>query len=219
MQTTDYISKDIKALLPTDKVSKAQQLFKQLTFTHLPIVEDGCFLGLVAETDIQIIEGNEKQLSDFRYLYQPFFTHEKANWLELLKLFALNDTTILPVLNDAKKYIGYYELSDILHLFNNTPFLNESGSILVVSKDIQEYSFREIAQIVESNDTKLLGAFISKTEGDSIEVTIKLSDYDLNATIQTFRRYGYSILTDFQVDEYLNTLKERSDYLQKYLNM
>jgi len=219
MQTVDYLSKDIKALSSLDKVSVVQQLFKKLTFTHLPIVEKGYLLGLVSEEDIQTIDSIDKPLADFEYLYQVFFTFEKANWLEVLKSFALNDATILPVLDESKRYIGYYELTDILQVFNSTPFLSENGSILVISKDIQEYSFREIAQIVESNDARLLGAFISKIQKDTVEITVKLSDHDLNTTIQTFRRYGYSILTDFQVDEYLNTLKERSDYLQKYLNI
>ena len=219
MQTTDYITKDIKALLASDKVSKAKKLFNQLTFTHLPIIDNGFLIGLVAETDIQTIEDENKLLKEFRYTFDLFFTDEKANWFELLKVFALNDATIIPVLDSNQKYLGYYELNDILHIFNNTPFLNESGAILVVSKGAKEYSFSEIAQIIESNDAKLLGAFISTISNDSVEITIKLSDYNLNDTIQTFRRYDYSILTSFQFDEYLNTLKERSDYLQKYLNI
>ena len=219
MQTTDYITKDIKALTITDKVSKAKKLFNQLTFTHLPIVDNGILVGLIAEEDAQTIEEQNKSLKDFNYIFQLFFTDEKTNWFELLKIFALNETTIIPVVDGNQKYLGYYELSDILHIFNNTPFLNESGAILVVSKGIKEYSFSEIAQIIESNDAKLLGAFISTTTNKSVEITIKLSDYNLNDTIQTFRRYDYSILTSFQLDEYLNTLKERSDYLQKYLNI
>lgn len=219
MQTTDYITKDIKALSPSDKVSKAKKLFNKLTFTHLPIIDDGFLLGLIAETDIQTIEGEGKLIKDYSYVFHLFFTDEKINWFELLKIFALNDTTIIPVLDGKQKYIGYYELSDILHIFNNTPFLNESGAILIVSKGVKEYSFSEIAQIIESNEAKLLGAFISNIENDNIEITIKLSDHDLNNTIQTFRRYNYSILTNFHIDEYLNTLKERSDYLQKYLNI
>ncbi len=219
MQTTDYITKDIKALSASDKVSKAKKLFNQLTFTHLPIVDDGFLLGLIAETDIQTIEDENKLIKDYSYVFHLFFTDEKINWFELLKIFTLNDATIIPVLDEKQKYIGYYELSDILHIFNNTPFLNESGAILVVSKEIKEYSFSEIAQIIESNDAKLLGAFISNVEKENIEITIKLSDHDLNNTIQTFRRYNYSILTNFHIDEYLNTLKERSDYLQKYLNI
>ncbi len=51
------------------------------------------------------------------------------------------------------------------------------------------------------------------------EITIKLNDQDLNNTIQSFRRYEYTVITGIHEDEYLNSLKERSDYLQKYLNI
>jgi len=219
MQTTDYINKDVKALSSSDKVEKVKKSFNQLTFTHLPVVEKGFLIGLVSEEDIKTIEDDHKLIKDYSYLYNLFFTDEKTNWFELLKIFALNDTTIIPVIDKKQKYLGYYELTDILHVFNSTPFLNESGATLVVSKGIKEYSFSEIAQIIESNDAKLLGAFISNDNDEFIEVTIKLSDHDLNNTIQTFRRYNYSILTSFHIDEYLNTLKERSEYLQKYLNI
>ena len=219
MQTNDYIIKDIKALSASDKVSKAKKLFKELTYTHLPIVDKGFLLGLIAETDIQTIEDEDKLLKDFSFVFHLFFADKKTNWFELLKVFALNDTNIIPVLDKNQKYLGYYELTDILHLFNSTPFLNEAGAILVVSKGISDYSFSEISQIIESNNATLLGAFISKIHDDIVEVTIKLSDHDLNDTIQTFRRYDYSILTGFHMDEYLNTLKERSEYLQKYLNI
>jgi len=219
MQTTDYINKDIKALSPSDKISKAKKIFEELTFTHLPVVDKRNLLGLVAKSDIQTIEKENKLISDFSYLYGTFHTYDNTNWFELLKLFALNDTTIIPVVNKNQKYLGYYELTDIMHIFNNTPFLNDTGATLVVSKGVQDYSFSEIAQIVESNNGKLLGAFISKMDEENVEIIVKLIDDDLNNTIQSFRRYNYSILSSFHIDEYLTTLKERSDYLQKYLNI
>ncbi len=219
MQTSDYISKDVKALSPNDTIAKAQKLFEHLTFTHLPIVDDHMYIGSISETDVQIIEEGDSKISDFKYLYTTFFAFEHTNWFELLKEFAANDTSILPAINDKKKYIGYYELTDILHIFNNTPFLSEAGAILVVSKHMKDYSFSEISQIIESNNGKLLGAFISNIKNEEAEITIKLNDQDLNNTIQSFRRYEYTIITGIQEDEYLNSLKERSDYLQRYLNM
>ncbi len=219
MQTSDYISKDVKALSPNDTIAKAQKLFEHLTFTHLPIVEDKIYLGSISEADVQIIDDSDKKITDFKYLYNTFFSFENTNWFELLKEFAANDTTIIPAINDKKKYVGYYELTDILHVFNNTPFLSEAGAILVVSKPIKDYSFSEISQIVESNNGKLLGAFISSIENEIAEITIKLNDQDLNNTIQSFRRYEYTVITGIHEDEYLNSLKERSDYLQKYLNI
>ena len=219
MQTSDYISKDVKALAPNDTIEKAQKLFEHLTFTHLPVVENGIYLGAIAEADVQIIEDNKCNINEFKYLFSTFLSTENANWFELLKEFALNETTIMPAINADKKYVGYFELSDILHIFNNTPFLSEAGAILVVSKAIKDYSFSEISQIVESNNGKLLGAFISSIENEIAEITIKLNDIDLNNTIQSFRRYEYTIITGIHEDEYINSLKERSDYLQKYLNI
>ena len=42
---------------------------------------------------------------------------------------------------------------------------------------------------------------------------------DINEIIQTFRRYNYTVISEHKDDFYLQDLKERSDYLQKYLNM
>jgi hypothetical protein len=74
----------------------------------------------------------------------------------------------------------------------------------------------QITQIVESNNGKLLGLFISESDV-SIEVTMKISLGAINEIIQSFRRY-YEIISH-QEDNYINSLKERSDYLDKYLNM
>jgi hypothetical protein len=38
----------------------------------------------------------------------------------------------------------------------------------------------------------------------------------MNEIIQTFRRYNYEIISEHQS---INNLKERSDYLDKYLNI
>jgi hypothetical protein len=54
---------------------------------------------------------------------------------------------------------------------------------------------------------------------NTVEVTIKISTGAINEIIQTFRRYNYEITSEHHEDDYINNLKERSDYLDKYLNM
>jgi hypothetical protein len=142
-----------------------------------------------------------------------------TNWLDILEAFAQNDSNIMPVLDENNTYLGYYELNDIIHLFNETPFFSEPGGILIVEKGIHDYSFSEISQIVESNDAKLLGAFISKMDGDLTQITLKIGNISLNEVIQTFRRYSYNIISGHEDDSYVESLKERSQYLDKYLNM
>ena len=125
----------------------------------------------------------------------------------------------MPVLNEKNIYLGYYELNDIIGLFNETPFFAEAGSILIVEKGTTDYSFSELSQIVESNNGKLLGAFISKMENDLVQITLKIGNTGLNDIMQTFRRYSYNVISGHEEDSYMESLKDRSDYLNKYLNI
>jgi CBS domain-containing protein len=140
-------------------------------------------------------------------------------WLDVLEVFARNHTNIVPVLDDSNKYVGYYEITDIIKSFYDTPFLKELGGIIIVEKATVEFSISQIVQIVESNNGKVLGLFVSDTTIDKVQVTIKLVLGGMNEIIQTFRRYGYDIISEHQEDNYINNLRMRSDYLDRYLNM
>jgi hypothetical protein len=64
-----------------------------------------------------------------------------------------------------------------------------------------------------------LGAFVSKIENDMAQITLKLTPSGLNEIIQSFRRYGYNIISEHQEDNFAKNLKDRSKYLDKYLNI
>ncbi|MDO5979477.1 acetoin utilization protein acuB [Flavivirga spongiicola] len=219
MKLSGYIINDIKPLNSTSKISELQLLFNQLTYSHIPIKdENGIFLGTFFETDAHCFEG-DKLVSEYLYSIEDFFVRDSTLWLDVLEAFAQNSANIMPVLDKKNNYLGYYELNDIISLFNESPFFFEAGGVLVVEKGINDYSFSEISQIVESNNGKLLGAFVSKVKNDVVQVTIKIGSTGLNEIIQTFRRYSYNIVSGHEEDSYIESLKDRSDYLNKYLNM
>ncbi|WP_296317182.1 CBS domain-containing protein [Winogradskyella sp. UBA3174] len=218
MQLQDFVINDIKPLNITDKISDLQLLLNQLTYSHIPILNEGVYIGCVSENDAHCFD-KAKILQDCNYAIEGFFVRPNTIWLDVLEAFAQNDSNIMPILDKNNKYLGYYELNDIIHLFNETPFLAEPGGILIVEKGVNDYSFSEISQIVESNDAKLLGAFISKMDGDLARITLKIGDSSLNEIIQTFRRYSYNIVSGHEEDAYIESLKDRSQYLDKYLNM
>lgn len=219
MQTTDYISNDVKALKLSDDIAKVQQLFLQFPHSHLPVIDEDIFCGALSKRDVEYLDPKEKTVYIFRHQLQLFYATERMNWFEVLQYFATFKTNLMPILDHEKKYIGYYELEDFLGLFKRTPFIHEEGLVVVVAKDIKDYSFSEITQIVESNNATLFGAFISKIENSTAEITLKLSLHDINNTLHSFRRYNYQILNEFEKDDYLDELNERSNYLQKYLNI
>ena len=103
--------------------------------------------------------------------------------------------------------------------FNDAPFLYESGAVIVLEKGTSDYSFSEIAQIIESNDCKVYGCFVSNYRDHVTEITVKISPANINSVLQTFRRYSYEVVSAAEDDSYLDALKERSDYLDKYLNI
>ena len=219
MNLTDYIINDIKPLLATDKISDAQLVFNQLTYSHIPVKnENNFYVGCISENDAHCFDSS-KQLKDYNYALEGFFVKDETNWLNILEAFAENSSNIMPVLNSTNEYLGYYELKDIIGLFNQTPFFSETGGILIIEKGLNDYSFSEVSQIVESNNGKLLGVFISKLENDMVQLTLKISGTDLNELIQSFRRYSYNIISGVDDDSFAETLKERSDYLKKYLDI
>lgn len=218
METQQLIINDVKPFDISTEIKEVQVIFNQLTYTHVPVKKDGVYVGCLSETDAYCFEPS-KLISDFQYALEPFFVRENTNWLDILEAFAINHCTIIPVLNAKNEYLGYYELGDIMNLFNDTPFLNEAGGIIVIEKGIRDYSFSEICQIIESNDARILGIFVSKIENEILQATIKIGHTGMNAIVQTFRRYNYHVVSNHEEDKFLDDLKERSNYLDKYLNI
>ncbi len=218
MNTEQYITNEIAPFDVSSKILEVQSAFNQLTFSHIPIKKEGAYIGCISENDAYSFD-EEKSLTDYLFALDTFFVTKKTNWLDILEAFAVNESNIMPVLGKNNKYLGYYELLDIMTLFHDTPFLNETGGIIVVEKTAKDHSFSEISQIIESNDAKILGAFISNIDNDIIRTTIKIGHIGMNAIVQTFRRYNYHVVSNHDEDKFLDDLKDRSNYLDKYLNI
>lgn len=217
-EITDYINNDFRALDSQETINNVQDFFAEVNFSHFPVIEESIYIGSIASEDAETFD-TDKKIAHYRYALEGFYARTNMIWLDLMEIFARNHTNIIPVLDNENKYVGYYEIADIIKFFHETPFLKEQGGIIIVEKATSEYSMSQITQIVESNGGKLLGAFISNSEAHSVQITVKIGLGSLNEIIQTFRRYEYNIISEHQEDNYLTNLKERSDYLDKYLNM
>jgi Mg/Co/Ni transporter MgtE len=218
MIITDFIINDIKPVLITQEMGEVQSIFTQTTYSHVPVADEKAYLGCLDENDAHCYDSS-CPVSDYTHALHPFFVRYETNWLDILEMFAQHRTNIMPVLDEAGKYLGYYELEDVMNFFNSTPFIREPGSVVVIEKGVLDYSFSEISQIVESNDGKIWGMFISKIENDLAQISIKLGRANFNDILSTFRRYSYNIVSSHQEDTFLTDLRSRSQYLEKYLNI
>ncbi|UII76912.1 CBS domain-containing protein [Flagellimonas sp. HMM57] len=218
MQIQDQIITTIPIFEVTETLEEVIQFFEETTFSHVAVTENGVYLGVLSDNDLACFQP-DKKIEEFRVELETFFATKQTAWLDLLELFSRNEANVLPVLDDDNIIIGYYDLEDIVSVFIDTPFFREPGGILVVSTGIKDYSFSEIAQIVESNNARLLGAFITDSQNDVVQITLKVGTLNLNEVAQTFRRYNYTIIFGNSDDQFLEDLKQRSDYLEKYLNV
>ena len=217
MQLENLIINDLNPVNLNDTVGDVKMMFSQLTYSHIPVKNGDIYVGCISETDAHCFE-SQKILLDINYALEGFYVRNTTNWLDVLEAFAQNDSNVMPVLDTNNNYLGYYELNDIIQLFNETPFFAESGGIIIVEKGVFDYSFSEVCQIIESNNAKIFGALISKMENDKVQITVKIGNAALNDVLQSFRRYGYNIVSGIEEDSYIENLKERSDYLKKYLD-
>lgn len=215
--TEKYIHSRLQPFEVSKNVSVIQDFFLDNGFSHFPVTQNGVYIGSVSADDVETFD-TDKKIDDYRYTLEGFFVREKMNWLDILENFAQNQTDVMPILNQENTYLGYYKLSDIVQIFSETSFLREPGGIIVVAKNIMQYSASEIAQIVESNGQKLLGMFVSEID-DKVQVYLKINTENLNEILQTFRRYEYEIVSEHSEDFYMQDLKERLDYMDKYLNI
>ena len=217
MSLNEFLINDLTPSSTETLVGELHDVFKGLTYSHIPVLKKGVYLGCLSETDVFCFEPTDK-VSDVLYAIEGFYVRESSIWLNVLEVFAENDSNIMPVLDAENNYLGYYQLNDIISMFNHTPFFSEPGGVILVEKNNIDFSFSELSQIIESNNAKVLGAFISKMDGELTQITIKIGSSSLTPIFQDFRRYGYTIVSGHEDDGFLQTLKERSAYLNNYLS-
>ena len=215
---SDYINNDFKAIESSENIAKVQDFFAEINFSHFPIIEENIYIGCIGADDVDNFD-TDKKVANYRYALEGFFARTSMIWIDVMEVFARNHTNIMPVLDEENRYVGYYEINDVINFFTETPFLKELGNIIIIEKPVADYSMAQITQIIESNNGKLLGAFISSSTFDKIQITVKIGLGTINEILQTFRRYDYEIISNHDEDNYLTNLKERSDYLDKYLNI
>lgn len=216
MEIRHLLKKNIPFITHKNSLGEVRDFLKKYSVTHFPVFDNGDFSGMISSEVIENQEDNEL-VNSFSYDLEFFHTDENAHWSEVIELFAKNDCSIIPVLNSGV-CVGFYFRNDFAELLYQTPFLEEVGNFIVLEKNRNSFSFSEISQIVESNQAKILGIFISDFIDEMVQITLKINTNAVNEILQTFRRYGYWIVLENKDDTYLQDLKEKTDYFQKYIS-
>lgn len=212
----EYISKDFPCFQLSDSIESARETLEAFGYSHIFIKKSQHFYGAISKESLYEEEGNLKKLEN---QIERFAILEDNNVLDSVRLFYTFNANVIPVISKNEKYQGYIGCDDVFQNLSRFPLFSESGAMLTVEVPARKYSMTEIANIVESNNSRFFGAFISFMSDDVIQVTIKISNENLASIDATFDRYDYRIVEKYYTDEKTDLYKDRLGFLQKYIEI
>lgn len=214
-----------KTTLPTLKTSDtgviALNYMEEFKVTHLPILNGEFYLGIISDNDIYNANNPSEAIGNHALSIKIPEIKEQTHIYELLKISSTYGLTTMPVISEKKKYLGSITLSDLLKGFANLAAINQPGGVIVLELEINNYLLSEIAQIVESNDAKILSTHVVSEKKDalSFQLYIKINRTDISPIIKTFERYNYTIKETIFEQPYEDDFKDRYALLMNYINM
>jgi acetoin utilization protein AcuB len=219
MRAIDLITEEIPPLMHTDSGEKALSWMEEFKVSHLPVLKNGNFVGLLSESDLLDQTDLSMTLDKlFQHLPRPF-AFSGDHFYQVLARVSEYKLSLIPILDENEKYLGCTSVHHLFTLISNTGSIKENGGILVLEMAQTDYSLAEIAQIVEGNDAKILSSYImTSPDSTNIEVTLKINSIELDRIIRTFERYDYIIKASFQKSQFEEDLKLRYDALMNFLN-
>jgi acetoin utilization protein AcuB len=221
MVAKDLISEVVPSLKTSDSGQTALNWMEIFRISHLPIVNNLDFLGLISDTDIYDMNQPEEPIGNHTLtLLKPFVTTEQ-HLFEVIGLASRLKLSVIPVLDEKSHYKGVINTTDLVRNLAGISSMDQPGGIIVLELIERDYSLSQIAQIVEGNNIKVLSMYVtSPPDSTKLEVTIKVNTNDLVSVIRTFERYNYDVKTWVTSDDSMDRFySERFDLLMKYMNI
>jgi acetoin utilization protein AcuB len=220
MLTIDLISNNIPRLQLQDTVAKAIQLVADFRVTHLPVVAEDAYLGLLSEEDL--LDATDEKLT-LEYLQEHFVkasVKDNVHFLNAVNVSNQYDCNVVPVVNEEGDLTGTISTGDLLKMLGNFAGANEIGGIIVLEMERSQFAISEISRIVESNDCTILhlNSHADPNTG-MLTVTLHINKREIASVVATFERYEYDVIYYFGNENFENEIHSNYRHLMNYLDI
>lgn len=220
MLNKDLISASVPTLSPDDTIFQALQLMGDYHISHLPVVEDEKYVGLVSEDELINAEQENSAIKTLQADFSKLSVNANNHVSEAVRLLNENAITVMPVIDNETNWVGAITQADLLKGMGKLNGVDEPGGIIILEIDQKDFSFSQISKLVESNGAQILQ--LNTTFDNALGVlivTIKINKLEVSAIVATFQRYDYLVKYYFGEEQYENELKTNYDHLINYLNI
>lgn len=203
-----------------DTVGKALQLIHDFKVSHLPVVSDEKYLGLISEDDLLDADNKKMSILGLQEDFLDISIKENAHFLQAVNISNQFQTSVVPVVNEEKEFLGSISGQHLLKTLGNFSGALEIGGIIVIEMERNQFTISEISRIVESNEATILHLNTTiQPETGLLTVTIHINKKELSMVVAAFERYEYDVIYYFGEEKFENEIHSNYRHLMNYLDI
>ncbi len=220
MFTASLINHSIPRLRLQDSISKALRLINDYRVTHLAVVADDKYLGLISEEDLLDAGDQKHSIEVMEKYFIKAAVLDTVHFLEAVNNSVQHDTNVVPVVNASNDFMGVISTRELLKSLANFAGADEIGGLVILEMLQSQFAISEISRIVESNDCHIMhmNTTVDAMTG-MFRVTLHLSRREIAAVVASFERYDYDVVHFFGEEKFENEINKNYDNLMRYLNL
>ncbi|QNK62074.1 CBS domain-containing protein [Pedobacter sp. PAMC26386] len=220
MFASELISNSIPPLQTSETVHTALDRMAEFKLNHLPVLNEGAFLGIVAEDHLLEIRNIEEPIGVLSLTILNPFVYQDVHVYDVIRIFDQLKLSLVPVLDYQKNYLGVISIHDLLKYTSDIFAVKEPGGIIVLEISNRNNSLSHMAQIVEADNAQILSSYVQNfPDSTRLEVTLKINKTELSGIISAFERYDYQVKAVFNSTNTDNGTEDRYNLLMSYLNV
>lgn len=220
MLTAALTNKNIPQLSLQDTVSKSLQLIWDYKLTHLPVVSEMKFIGLISEEDLLDAEDNKLSIEHLMKGLIKEAIRDNIHFLHAVNHAVQFETNIIPVVGENDIYIGAISANSLLKALGHFIGSHEQAGLVVLQMENHQYSTSEICRIAEENDYRILHLNTTMEPASGLlTVTLHLNKKAIGPLISTFERYDYNVTYYLGQEEITQEINSNYRHLMNYLDL
>ncbi|MCD6571263.1 MAG: CBS domain-containing protein [Deltaproteobacteria bacterium] len=192
MKVNSWMITDVITIKPEAGIRTALMVMKKHSVRHLPVVENGVFIGLVTLGDLKqaILASMLEQLKVKDVMIQnPYTITPDATLEKAARIIYKKNIGCLPIL-DSGALVGIITVNDILRAFIEIMGVLKSGSRIDVALKHIPGSLDEVISIIESKGGFIISVGMT-INGEKTIHHFRISGGDIPSTAQELTNLGY----------------------------
>ncbi|MEO7801690.1 MAG: CBS domain-containing protein [Ginsengibacter sp.] len=220
MVALELINNSIPQLQLEDTVGRALQLISDFKTSHLPVVSENAYLGIISEEDLMDVSNKNVSIGTLQRDFIPVSIQENDHFLHAANLLNQFQTDIIPVINVEKNLVGIITAQSLLRVLGQFAGSEETGGLVVLEMERYQFAISEISRIVESNEATIMHLNTTvQSESGLLRVTIHVNKKEIAVIVAAFERYEYNVVYYFGEERFENEIQSNYRHLMNYLDI